>query len=322
MKRVRKHIGFPFLLVIAVSLISSTAIAQRNPTGRRQRPAVEKTQQEPPMTNAEKLATWKGQKVTILGTQPVTCPARSDSRLFFRKPESGERDFLPYDKYAGQTGLIVEAVMGSYEPEVVVQLDKTAEKIVTKGNDGFASQSELETAKGLLGRSLWSRGPNSLALKDSVCVESTKRDRFDLKNLQRVTITAVELGHHLQPIYLLLKTDDGKEGWLTGWDGYDHFDGKFHLTSELAGVPNLHYTFRFHTDDPRKLHPDWKAPIWKLIENSEIAIGMTEEMAKMTCGRDIRTAGFVLSGGDTSPIYLCHYKKFLVENGKVTKYVE
>jgi len=137
-----------------------------------------------------------------------------------------------------------------------------------------------------------------------------------------VTIQAVELGHHLQPIYLLLKTDTGQEGWLTGWDGYDHFDSKFHITKELAGVPNLHYTFRFHAEDPHKLHPDWKPPVWKLIEDSEIAIGMTEEMAKMACGRTIRTAGFVLTDGESSPIYLCHYKKFLVEKGKVTKYVE
>jgi len=49
---------------------------------------------------------------------------------------------------------------------------------------------------------------------------------------------------------------------------------------------------------------------------------MTEDMAKMACGREIRTAGFVLAGDETSPIYMCNYKKFLVEKGKVTKYVE
>jgi len=123
---------------------------------------------------------------------------------------------LPYDKYAGQTGVIFDATMSSYQPEVVVQLDKTGEKIVTEGEDGLAFQAEFETARGLIGRSLWSRGTQSLTLKDSLCLETSKRSTFEVKNLQRVTIEAVELGHHLEPFYLLLKTDDGHEGWLTG----------------------------------------------------------------------------------------------------------
>ena len=281
---------------------------------------------KPEMVDAEKRARWKGERVTVLGTKPLSCPTQGKADIFFlRSYEKSEKRLLD-GKYVGQTGVIVDASMrNSVFPEIVIQLDKTGEKVVCEGDQGLGFHSELEIAREMVGRSLWSRGPQTLTPDHHLCQDLLARgdSRVPLKNLQKVTITRVEFGHHLQSIYLLLKTEDGKEGWLSGWDGYDYFDERFHI-ARSRGVATYHYSHRFQTEDPRKLHPDWKDSVWKLIENGELAIGMTEEMAKMACGRQIKPTGSVPSpsSDETSSIYECNCEKFLVEKGKVTKYIE
>jgi hypothetical protein len=111
------------------------------------------------------------------------------------------------------------------------------------------------------------------------------------------------------------------------------------------------YSDRFYLEDPRKLHPDWEDNIWRLIESGEVTVGMSEEMARMACGWQMKSTGSVLAGGEPSTImmahpliivprttpslqsfskaasgtpvqYECNTKKFMVEEGRVTKQVE
>src|SRR5437667_5434709 len=105
MKKVGTVAFLTLLFVCALGAVLQIGSAQeRNPTGGRQRPEAGDDKQKSQMPTAQKLTGWKGEKVTILGTQPLSCPFIRGSQVFFRKPGSDERDFLPYDKYAGQTG--------------------------------------------------------------------------------------------------------------------------------------------------------------------------------------------------------------------------
>lgn len=281
-----------------------------------------------PLTDAEKRVLWVGEKVTLLGTRALACPTQEKAEVYFLRSydNKGKRRLLE-SAYVGQPGVVVETgASSSPMPEVVVQLDKTGEKVTCSGDQGLAFQSELESARQLVGRSLWSRGPQTLTPEGQLCLglEAASRDsRLPLGNLQKVTVTRVELGHHLQPTYLLLQTEDGKSGWLTGWDGYDYFDERYHVSSGRP-VESRPYSFRFHTEDPRQSHPDWPAADWQRIESDEVAAGMTWEMARMACGREIKPVepSLLPPGGEAPRIFECNCEKLLVENGKVVGSVE
>jgi hypothetical protein len=76
----------------------------------------------------------------------------------------------------------------------------------------------------------------------------------------------------------------------------------------------------FFTDDPQKKFPKWKTDTWKLIRSGQVAIGMTKEMLDVACGIGLVQVGYVLSDGQSSDVYECNGRKFLVRDGKVTKY--
>ncbi len=61
--------------------------------------------------------------------------------------------------------------------------------------------------------------------------------------------------------------------------------------------------------------------MWALVEKGEVALGMTAAMAALACGPELESVGNVVSGNTVSPIYECRDRRFLVENGKVTRYV-
>src|SRR6266850_5432985 len=113
----KKVAGLAFIILVfacTLGVIYQFGIAQEtNPSGGRQRPEAANDQDKSQLSPEQKLAAWKGQKVTILGTQALSCPPKRGSQVFFHKFGGDERDFLPYEKYAGQTGIVVEAKMGS-----------------------------------------------------------------------------------------------------------------------------------------------------------------------------------------------------------------
>ncbi len=47
---------------------------------------------------------------------------------------------------------------------------------------------------------------------------------------------------------------------------------------------------------------------------------MTKEMLDVACGIDLVQVGYVLSDGQSSDVYKCNGRKFLVRDDKVTKY--
>ena len=101
------------------------------------------------------------------------------------------------------------------------------------------------------------------------------------------------------------------------------FDNRFNfLYSDCVDPEDPSSLHGLYSEDPHKLYPRWSKAVWELIEKGEIAIGMTEKMAEVACGEPLSREGSVLSSGDVvSVIYDCHYKKFIVVNGKVARYV-
>lgn len=284
---------------------------------------------KPEMTNAEKIARWIGEKLTFLDEKPLGCPGRHMAMAMQgaleSAPDKGEPGSLDYSSYVGQTGVILEAKMGPTEPRIVIKVDKTGEKVVAKSDWGLGFQTEFDAAKEWVGRSLWSKGAQTIERRDQLCVDfDNKAERISLKHLEKVTITGVEFGTHLQGLYFFVKTENGQEGSLDGYEGYDYLGGRFHLLDPDATVPVRPYSYRFYSNDPRKMHPDWSGQVWKLIEGGEVAIGMTGEMAEVACGREMKVIGFVLppSGAGTSAIYECNKRRFLLEKGTVTKFVD
>lgn len=281
---------------------------------------------------ADKLARLKGEKVTILGTKPPQCPSApsDDKRFLFYSDEDKERKTrLPLSKHAGQTGVILEAkLVGTgyaLTPDIVIQLDQTGEKVVAPNDSGLGFHSELEAAKTLVGKPLWSiSNYDTITPTVDPCRHFADAERLRIKRLRKVTVTRVEFGNYEQPIVIFARTDDGREGQVNSGEQGTYFDERFHFAQH-----SKYYSREFLFDDPRKLHPTWSAAIWKLIEEGEVGIGMTEAMVKLACVDDmvlgkLREEGFAVSrsGKEIAKAYKCSGKRFVIEKGKVTAYVD
>jgi hypothetical protein len=280
---------------------------------------------------AEKLSLLKGEKVTILGAEPVLCPtARKDGAPFrlYAFDDLKREKRLSMNQYAGQSGVVLEASPTpgrGHSMEIVIQFEKSGEKIIAVGGEGLGFQSELEAARALVGRPLWSRSEyNEISTTTDPCHYFRSEERLRLKKLQKVTVTRVEFGDESHPLFIYARTEGGREGPVYSVSEGLHFDSKFH---GLGGYGRP-YTEIFSLEDPRKAHPGWSEAIWKLIEEGEVAVGMSEEMVKLACVSsmvrgELVKAGFVISatGNEVSTIYKCSDKKFIIEKGKVTRYV-
>lgn len=311
--------------------------------------------QVPEMTIDEKLKFWKGQKVIILPflEDPKSCyPPGPCSQLRRYNESEGFNEiskvtraefYKPYfehglrsDAYALKTGAIVAARVrvvdngfGGGDPrmEWLINLDGSTEKVVARSgpNEIVGFFAELESAKALIGRSLWIRGKPRWDLDPPI----------EVKNTQRVTVTraewkALKFGARYASgsILLCVKTDIGKESCILDDYGYveprlqgGYFDPRFQW-DPYRNFPYLRDE-AFYFEDPHKKFPKWSKQIWELIEDQEIAIGMTEDQARVACGANLSRAGVVLSSPDGSGvIYSCGGRKYLINNGKVIKFVQ
>lgn len=273
------------------------------------------------MSDKEKQATYVNEPVILLtedGRYPydfyAEALAHGDGTFEFHvlgQPKKG----LPYKSYAGKTGTIVELKQGrGRHSDLVVRLDGSGEQIVgSSGHLGFAS--DLKAAQALVGKTLWSRGSRQLVRPGRSRNSYSAEDHVKLKNTEKVTVSKVVWGAPYHPIVVCATTSAGQEGCAH----LTHFEPRFAPLENVT--PSFDVEAAFFSSDPRKDHPTWSAAIWQLIQDDEVAIGMTEEMARFACGPALERSGAVLSGGTVSPIYKCGNKRFLVEGGKVTKYV-
>ncbi len=291
------------------------------------------------MSNSEKIQTWKGEKV-ILPKDPDT--SASEKFYFGRDDYPGYGDHRSHQWHrpgnleegiprsvGGSTGVIVEVVvkdpLGPWGDEVTIQLDGSGERIVLASVAGvdLGFQAEMATAQGLVGQSWFSKGKNLLL--------TSSGERVWINNLERLTLSRVDWNYapeRMTPEHMTIswyfKNDRGVEGKLDGERVYadSRFHTSFNAKSFDEAAAHL-YTRRFHTRDPRAEFAGWSKATWELIDKGVIAIGMSTTMAALACGEELEEAGAILStAGAVAPILSCGRQRFLVENGKVTKYVE
>jgi hypothetical protein len=270
-----------------------------------------------PMSDEQKQQAWTNEPVILLKDPHTPFKFIGEGSGFgdgtyqfhvLGQPKQG----LPHASYAGRTGTIVELKKGRREHfDLVIRLDGSGELIVgSSGYLGFAS--DLKAAQSLLGKPLWARAGAGLR-KPTTSPSSIPDVTF--KNAERVVVSKVEPGPPFNAILLCATNGAGQEGCAH----LTHFEPRFAPLKNVSS--NKEVGMFFHSKDPREQHKSWSAAIWKLIEEQEVAIGMTEEMALLACGVSAKRAGAVLAGDAVSPIYQCGDRKFLVEGGKVTKYL-
>ncbi len=266
-----------------------------------------------------KAAKWKGEKLTLLGEAPVTCPQ-------LRVPHMGTTPYnvegrperIPTAAYVGKRATIVDVRPGSSSPDVVLEIEGSIEHVVASLDEVLGFDSELEEAKKWAGRSIWVKGSQWLRPVDKPCQDSLlMQDRIETKNLQHLTVVRAEPGTTGQRVWFLVRTDAGTEGWLDGYMDSFQFDE--------AHTDYLTRPFRSHvlTEDPRKKHAAWKPAIWTLIDEGKVALGMTAEMATLACGRRMSEVGTTIGPKQQiGKIYECNGQRFRVEGGTVVKYGE
>jgi len=212
----------------------------------------------------------------------------------------------------------------SRRPKLVIRLDDDGELVGWCSDNAIGFLAEMEAANDLVGRQLWTKKAKYLSPD---CEPASERKRT--RHIEPVVVTRVDWSYarEWQPdglrdatIELWLRSAAGTEGCLETLSvpGLTFLDRFYRHTT--VGPDDL-----FYSADPRKSHPTWKPVVWDLLMQGEVAIGMTEEMVAVACGGSLEKArkdGMVLGESGIATIYGCGGRRFLLENGRVTKYVE
>lgn len=249
--------------------------------------ATTKDQSKRELSSTEQVATWKGEKVVV-------------------KDEGF------------QTGVVMKVGANTNSPyEVQVQLDGTG-KTITRNGFHLGFLVEFEEAKKLTGRKVWAKG--RVVLSDATNPRVPRL--LEVNPGTELEIERAEWSPYFFPeILLYTKLPSGEIGEFEvgssgvapkGW-----LDSRFHPSPQRTWPVNEDLFF----EDPRKLYPKWNKDIWKLIESGMVAIGMTQDMVQAACGSGLKWVGAVIEGS-VALMYECHDKRFLMDSGKVTKYVE
>ena len=276
------------------------------------------------MTDEEKLRMWKNpEKVILLPNKYLQDSDSWGVHLWDSKLEKMRFDnLLPGAKYIGKTGIIVEPKPSSRNPWFYILLDDTNETVKTDDEECVGFLSEMEIAQTYIGKHFWAKG--SIRMRDVA-----RDEEVFIPNLTKLTVSRIEWGHPgiFARFSVYFKTPEGRELLQTTPNGVAYVPMGFLRQYYFERVPYPITTY-LYPKDPRELFPGWSKTIWQLIEKGEVAIGMTSDMAQLACAGRMIPSGAILSqspaGDELSIIYACEgkYQRFLVEKGKVTKYVE
>lgn len=182
---------------------------------------------------------------------------------------------LSYDDWVGKIVTVTE-VSSDILPKITFKTDDG--KLITATAYGetiedIAPLRDLEYARtNWLGKTLWLRGSELVTYDDA----TDQYGSVELKRFSPVKVQDVVAGwYNNTPIRFILKTDDGKVGFL------DVNVSGTNIASMLRKYD--HFTDEFFEVDPRKLY-QWPTNVWEAVENRKVFIGMTVEQAKMSWG--------------------------------------
>jgi hypothetical protein len=117
-------------------------------------------QQQPSMTDEQKIASWKGERVILLVGEP-TCYMTTARRACSIYPVGNPRQRLPNKEYHGKTGVVTGFQRPSqFTEELAIVLDGSGEKVATTSLEcvGFFSERQILENLHLQGRSFWCSG--------------------------------------------------------------------------------------------------------------------------------------------------------------------
>ena len=268
----------------------------------------------------ERILRWKGERIILL----------RNSLDFLDYVWVGcKQETVPADKYAGRTGVIIEAKAteehSQLKFQLTVALDDSDETLPICSDKHLGFFALLEYAKSLEGMSFWAKGEMKLS-QDCTSFAAWNSGTTKPQNCSKMTVTRAEWGHSESPIVLYFRTESGEEGCLPLRSVNGYLLRRYWLSSFSAGHQEDDHPFDFYLSDPREQFPGWSDEIWTLIGKGMVAIGMNLDMARLACGGTLEEAGAVIAeSGESSMIYACDLQggtRFLVERDKVTKYVD
>ena len=109
---------------------------------------------------------------------------------------------LPLNRFAGRSGVVIEATRLDYTNRIVIQLDGSDEKVVVKDDNPIGFVSELEAVrKALVGKALWTRSAYvQMTPTSDPCGRLKADDYVTLKSFQRISITQAEFFRYEETI--------------------------------------------------------------------------------------------------------------------------
>jgi hypothetical protein len=268
---------------------------------------------------------WVGQEVVFLPVQRNYNGMISESKL----RTTDRKADMKAEAYVGKRGKVVG--LTEYTDifpriDVVVAIDGSEERVgVTEPYDVLGFVSEYALASRLVGTTLYNLGDAFELQAPTSPWDNVYRDPL-FQPLTRLQVTGVSWGNNLAPILIGLRAADGREAQLRLATSRHcirrdlHFIGFTPACSEDWSVSS-----DFLTDVPEKLFPKWSADIWKLVRSGQVAVGMTSDQVRLTCGRRaVESTGFVVANGVSSSTHTCGIlgRKFLMRNGLVTGYAQ
>lgn len=260
------------LFFVTSFILSLGAFAQEN--NNRQNLTVEKkADARPPEAAAlfpfHPVNKWEGQRFGFLAGPPATQDAIYDDF-------SGK---LTRKQYAGRIARVVAVSDFGGRAHLEFEMEDTKEHLRARTTDGservtgMALVDDIENARAQWqGQTLWCK-ESRLVTHDATTGQVSY---VTIKKYAPVKVVEVGAGwNEEKPIRFVLETADGKRGFL---------DLNLSGTNVFKEARHLHrFEHCFLTADPR-LQYKWPPQTWKLIEQGQIAAGMTAEQVKLSWG--------------------------------------
>ncbi len=227
----------------------------------------------------------------------------------------------------GKSGTVVgtapDAGGGPGDSRFVVKFKDSAQSLEVIGNyETLGFSSELEKAKQFIGLQLWTTGLNRFmsSVKDLEQYYSWQWQPVIATPASKVTIEGVEWGSVQFPIVFHIRTGDGRAAlWpiqrARPFDLTCRFDSSIRerdVVSDRWGVLDAGST--------QDVHP-MERGVLETHHERRIAIGMSDDMLKVTCGPSLNRVGAILSGNESEDLFECNGgRKFVMKGGKVVRF--
>lgn len=129
----------------------------------------------------------------------------------------------------------------------------------------------------LRGKTLWTRTP----LWNDTTGESIKGRKY-----VAVHVDSISAGERVYPVRVNFTADDGTKAYV-------------YLTFGIAGIDSRSFSSQFSMTDIHKEYPKIDDNIWKLIQNGDVAEGMTKDECRLSLGNPYDVG----SGHNTGYVY-------------------